>query len=186
MVAGNVSRIIRAAGKLVVGPTDLTAADPYGGTEIGLTNGCLLTPLGVSRRIENEGLGEASDILQANNRWLFTCFWRGADDDAKNLLLKGNRSAGGTTQHGLVTVPGARTPGQSTIDYANVVLLFVPENLTEHDALIIYRGIPVWSDAAEVAFQKREEFGYPLSMDCLRNGSGNILQMGRLADLSLT
>jgi len=186
MAAGLAAQIIRGPGRLIVGPTDLTAVYPYGGTEVGLVNQALLTPLGESFRIENEGLGEATDILQPNNRALFSCFMRGWDDDAVTKFLKGNRSAGSATQHSVYTSPGARTPGQSTIDYANIVLMLVPDNLIDTDALILYRGIPMWSDDAEVMFQKREEFGIPLQVDCLRNSSGNIYQIGRLQDLSLT
>lgn len=189
MVAGNVSSVIRNAGKLVIGPTDLTAADPYGGTEIGLMNAAVLTPLGVPRVIWNEGLGEPTDILEGSNDHLFTCFLRGADDNVKTLLLKGWRSAGSVTQHGVITGPSSRTPGQSMIDHSNVVLLFVPENLIDHDAMIMYRAIPWWTESAEIAFQKREEFGIPLSFRLLRNAASpqpHTFQIGRLPDLSLT
>jgi len=189
MAAGNVSRIIHGPGKLVVGPSDLTTPgsdNAYGGTEVGLSNQCLLTPLGVPFRIENEGLGEATDVLEANNRFLVTCFLRGWDDDAITQFFSGQRSAGGTSQHGLFTAPGSRVPGKSSADSTNLTVLFVPEDLLHTDAFILYRAIPWWTDDAEMAFQRQEEFGIPLQLDCLRNGSGNILQVGRLADLSLT
>lgn len=191
MAAGNVSRVIRNAGKLVVGPTDLTAADPYGGTEIGLMNAAVLVPRGEPRMIWNEGLGDYTDALEPWYQWTFTCFLRGSDDSAKTLLLKGNRTVGSKTQHGVYTAPNSRTPGQSMIDYSNVVVLFVPENLIDHDALILYRAIPVWDDAAELAFQKREEFGFPLTFRLMRDSTGggaavgNTHQWARLPDLTL-
>lgn len=186
MAAGKVSRILRGPVKIVVGPTDLSDADPYGGTEVGLSNQVALTPLGETVRIENEGLGEATDILHPNNRWLLTCFMRGADDKARELFFLGNYSNGQTTQHGVFSAPGLKNPGESMLAESSRVILLVPENLIDMDALIIYRGIPMWSDDAEIAFQKKEEFGIPLAIDCLRDSNNNILRLGRLADLSLT
>lgn len=191
MVAGNPSSVIRNAGKLVVGPDTVTLPGSdgnYGGTAIGLITGAVLTPLGVGRRIENEGLGQATDILAPNNRYVFSCFLRGADDDVKTLLLRGNRAEGSKSAHGVLTFPGSRTPGQSIIDYANVVLLFVPDNRIDHDALIMYRAIPLWDENAEVAYQKGEEYGIPLGFELLLNGAStpHTHQIGRLVDLSLS
>ena len=84
MDAGNVSRIIRAPGRIIIGPTNLAAADPYGGTEVGKSNLCTLQSHGTPFRVESEALGEATDILEANKRFVFACFIRGWDDDAVN------------------------------------------------------------------------------------------------------
>ena len=51
--------------------------------------------------------------------------------------------------------------------------------------LILYHAIPSWTDGAELAFRRQAEFGIPLSFECLRDSSGRILKMGRMADLAL-
>lgn len=200
MASGNVARIIRAPGRLVVGPTDLSAAYPYGGTEVGKTNVCVLQPQGSVYRVEYEALGEIGDILEADVRYVFACFLRGWDDDAVSLLMSGRYVAGSTTQHATLQEPGpnglaydsgggawtgSRVPGSSALDRA-VVLLYVPDDLIHVPALLVYRGVCEWSDGAQVAFQRREELGIPLTVDCVRDTNDNIVRIGRLADLSLT
>lgn len=200
MAAGNVSRVIRAPGRLVLNPSNLAAAYPYGGTEIGKTNVCMLRPLGSVYRVEYEALGEVGDVLEANKRYVFSCFCRGWDDDAVAQLFSRAYSAGGTSQHAQFSEPGPNgltynsgtgewegtlAPGSSAITRA-VVLLYVPDDTTHVPAVLIYRGIPDWSDGAQVALSRRDELGIPVTLECLRDANDNILTVGRLADLSLT
>ena len=191
MAAGNVSRIIRSPGKIVIGPTNLSNAYPHGGTEIGKTNMCALAVLGTSFRIDCEGLGEATDVLARNNHYIFSCFLRGWDDDAVQLLMKPNYAAGSVSGHALYREPGtggdSKEPGESSLNRA-VILLFVPDDLIHVPSMIIYSGIPNWSDGAELLFRRGfdEELGIPLAVECLRDSNGNILRIGRFADLALT
>lgn len=185
MVAGNVARVIRAPGRLVVDPTDLDDAYPYGGTEIGKSRLCVLQPLGTSFRVECEGLGEATDVLEANNRWVFSCQLRGWDDDAIQKMLAAGYETGATSGHTGFFVPGSATPGESALSHA-VKLLYVPDDVIHVPAVLIYRGVPDFSDGAEIAFQRGEELVVPLTVDCFRDANDNILRVGRLADLSLT
>lgn len=187
MAAGNVSRIIRAPGRIIIDPTDLSAIaqdGTYGGTEVGKSNQCALTPLGIPFRIESEALGEATDVLEPNNRYLFNCFLRGWDDDGIELLRSGGYELGTTSQHSTFAVPGSVTPGQSAIARA-VILLYVPDDLIHNPAVLIYHGIPDIAEGAEFALRRPDELGITLAVDCLRDSNDNILRVGRLADLSL-
>lgn len=185
MAAGNVARVLRAPGRLVVNPADLDDAYPYGGTEVGKSRLCVLQPLGTSFRVECEGLGEATDVLEANNRWVFSCQLRGWDDDAVQLLLAAGQEAGGTSGHRGFFVPGTATPGESALSHS-VVLLYVPDDVIHVPAVLIYNGVPDFADGAEIAFQRGEEMVLPLAVDCFRDTNDNILRVARLADLSLT
>ena len=187
MAAGNVARIIRAPGRVIVGPTEAFDGGtyPYGGTEVGKTNAVVLQPLGSAFRVEYESLGEAGDILNPNNQYVFTCFLRGWDDDAVAQFFAGNVSTGSPTQHSVFTAPGALTPGASALGRA-VVLVYVPDDIIHVPAIIVYRGVPDWDDGAELAWQRGSELGIPLALECMRNTSNNILRIGRLDDLSLT
>lgn len=185
MTSGTVARTIRAPGRLVVAPTNLATAYPYGGTEVGLTQLCVLQPKGVPFRVVAEGLGEATDVLEANNEFVFACFLRGWDDDAVAQFLSGGYAAGSTSKHAVWSVPGTVTPGASALSRAKV-LLYVPDDVIHVPALLIYRGVPDWSLGAEVALQRRSEVGLPIAVDCIRDANDNILSLGMLADLSLT
>ena len=186
MAAGNVSRIIRAPGRIVIDPTNLSNAYPHGGTEVGKSNLCVVQSTGTPFRVESEGLGEATDILESEKRYVFSCFMRGWDDDG---VLKWFSNASvvstGATQHARFTEPGTRVPGEST-STRSVILLYVPDDLIHSMAVLVYNGIPDWAEGLELALQRGTEFGLPIAVDCMRDTNNNMIQMGRFADLSLT
>jgi len=179
--------VIRAAGTIIASPTDLTDAagtGEYGGSIIGSTRAVALEPLGSPYRVECEGLGEYSDVLEGNNRYVASFFLRGWSLSAVANLLAGGYSQGATTKNAVWKVPGTRTPGQSASG-RGLVWLFVPDDTLNHPALIIRSGIPDFADSAELAFQHREELGLSVAVECLRNTSGQTLDMGHLEDLTL-
>lgn len=186
MAAGNVARTIRAPGRLVVNPTTAFAstAYPHGGTEVGFANQCIVQPLGTPLRIECEGLGEATDILEPNRSYVFTCFLRGWDDDAIEKCQAQSFVAGATSQHAVYRSPD-NVPGASSIGRA-VILAYIPDDPLHVPGVLIYRGIVDWSSGAEVVFQRGAELGLPLTVDCLRDASGSMLKIGRMADLILS
>ena len=186
MASGDVSKVLRAPGRLVVNPTDLDLDYPYGGTEVGKTRLVVLTSFNTSVRIECEGLGnEPSDILERTSRYVFSCFVRAWDDDAIELFFARNFVQGAVTGHSLLREPGTRVAGASALDRA-LRMLYVPDDLTSNPAVMIYRGVPDWSENAELAFQRQEELGLPLAVECVRGETDKIIEVGRLADLSLT
>ena len=186
MAAGSASRILRAPGRLVAAPTDLSLAYPYGGTEVGKTRLVTLTSIDTTFRIECEGLGgEPSDILEGPQRFIFTCFLRGWDDDAVRHFLSRNYVQGDQSGHAVFRAPNSRFGGASALGRA-VSFLYVPDDPVHAPACLVYRGIPDWSDGAEVAWQRGEELGIPLAVDCIRGATGKMVEVGRLADLSLT
>ena len=181
------TRVIRAPGKIIATPTDLADAagtGEYGGTIIGSTRSVVLVPLGEPYRVESEGLGEHSDILEPNKRYVVTFFLRGWDKAAVQNLLAGGYAAGATTGNAVWKEPGTKTAGASASGRA-LVWLFAPDDTHNHPALILRAGIPNFADGAEVAFQRGEEFGLTVAVECLRNSSNQILDMGHLEDLTL-
>lgn len=185
MAAGSATRVLRAPGKLVVDPTDLTLNYPYGGTEVGKTKLVVLTSFGSPTSIPSEGLGgEPSDILERAGLYVFSCFLRGWDDDAVSKFFANNYSQGAVSGHAVFQEPGNRIAGASALDRA-VKLLYVPDDPVSNPAAIMYQGVADWPDGAEMAFQRGEELGIPLAVDLTRGTTGKILQVGRLVDLSV-
>lgn len=169
----------------MVGPTNLATAYPYGGTEVGKARLCVLQPRGTGFRVMSEGLGEATDVLESSNEYVFSCFLRGWDDDAVAQFFSGGYTAGSTSKHAVWAEPGTTTPGASALGRA-VVLLYVPDDVIHVPAVLIYRGVPDWTPGSELALQRGEELGLPVTLECLRDANDNILAVGLLADLSLT
>lgn len=184
MVAGNVANIRRVPGRVVINPTDLQAEYPYGGIEVGRTNLHVILPLGEQFLVRDEGLGEIVDVLEGNLEYVFTCFMRGWDDDAVRLIHSGQYQRGETTQRALFNEPGGTTPGVSALSRA-VTFLLVPDDPVRTPGLIIYRGVPDWASGAEIAFQRNEDLGLAISLQCVRDTAGRTLSIGYLPDFTI-
>jgi hypothetical protein len=180
------ARIIRNAGTVIATPTSLTPGSDgtYGGSIIGSTRAVALVPLGQVYRVRSEGLGEYSDVLEGDNRYVASFFLRGRDKAAVANLLAGGYALGATTGQAVWTEPGTKTPGQSASDRA-LVWLFAPDDPDRHPAIILRAGIPDFAEGAEMSLQHDEEFGLAVAIECLRNGSGQLLDIGLLDDLTL-
>lgn len=187
MSAGAPIQIINGPGKLIVGPTQAFDGGtyPYGGTEVGYVQELALVSRGESFPVFSEGLGGFNDILEANNDYSVAFFLRGWDDDALQKFMPGGYSQGTVTQHSIWSAPGSQTPGQTELGHG-LVVAFVPDDLLAQNGLILHNMIPGWDEGASIAFSRKDPAGIPISGQCLRNGSGNILKIGRLPDLSLT
>ena len=185
MTEANAARVIRAPGRVVVSPTDLSIAYPYGGTPIGKTRLVVLQSLVENFRVESEGLGgETSNILEGANRYVLAFFLRGWDDDAIETLFADNYREGAVTGHAVFEAPGRILPGSSALSRARVVL-FVPDDVDAAPAVLVYSAVPQMPGGAELKFQRTEELGAPVAQECVRNATGKIVEVGRLADLEL-
>lgn len=185
MAAGLAVRTVRASGRLVIDPDDLSAAFPHGGTEVGRTRGIVIQSHGEPYLIESEGLGRASDMLEPSKRHTFACMLRGWDDDAIDLLLNDGDTVGSVSGHRVYSVPGSQTPGGTALGRAKI-LLYVPDDLVNVPAVLVYSGIPLWAPGEEIPFQRGEETVIPLGVECFPDSNDNTLAIGRLVDLSLT
>ena len=178
---------------MVINPTEafFGGTYPYGGTEIGYAKMFSLRSEGEPYRVFCEGLGEHSDVLEGANIWSVVVFIRGADDDAIEKLASDGYAEGGKTRHATYSAPGNRVPGQSmlspggTLTAREVSIIYVPDDPVRADGFIAYRALPNFQASAEFKFQRGEEFGLPIVFDCLRDGNGDILTMGRIQDFSV-
>lgn len=186
MAAANEGRIIRAPGRLIVNPTEAFATSEFshGGVEIGDSRLVLFVPAGSSFIVWNEALKAPTDELEAGNLWEMRFFLRGWDDDAIQWLMSGNYTTGEESRHAVVEIPGPRLPGQSALD-RSVVIAFVPFDPENVPGVVVYNGVPHWGEAQEIAFQRGEELGIPMLVNCFHNSSGTIARLGRVADLAL-
>lgn len=181
---GRASEVLRAPGTVYLNPTSLAASAPYGGEPIGSVRGVVVQSLGRGYRISSEGLGEATDVLEARHEFAVQFILRGWDRTAIQRLYADGYSEGSVSQRAVWSAPANARPGSSALGRA-VTLIYVPDDSVNVPALLIYRGVPDWSDDGEVAMQRGEEFGFPCSIDCIRNDAGNTLSIGMLADLTL-
>ena len=183
----NASKIIKASGRVIINPTEefKNSSFPYGGTEIGNTNLCLLRILGNVYHVNYESLGETGEILEANNSYIFACFLRGWDKDAIKNLFVGAYEKGPYTEESVFYAPGSTTPGQAVSSLKSVKLAYIPDDYLNVPGVIIYNAIPDFETEAEILFQRQTEFGLPLVFYCLRSSNNAILRIGKIFDLPL-
>jgi len=186
MASGDVARVLRAPGRLIVNPQERPRdfAFPYRGIEIGKANGVSLAPVTAQFLVHYEATGSVGDILEANLRWVAACFLRGWDDDAIRLLARDGYREGGDTQHASYRVPGDQVPGSSVLDRA-VKLLFVPDDPVFAPGFIAYRAVPDWTANMQFEFARNTELGLPLTFELVRDNDGRIMEIGRIEDLEL-
>jgi hypothetical protein len=177
-------RVLRVPGRLVSTPTNLSAAYPYGGTELGGTNGLTVRCFaGVFPLTAWELGGVPIEYLHRGSAWGVAGFLRGADDDAMSAIFP-NSANGAVTQHTLVTEPGSVAAGHRLSPFG-LKLLFVPRDIARAPAWLLYRAIPMLEDQAELDFATQKEFGIPALFMGIPDTSGRDIQIGRLEDLSL-
>lgn len=184
MTTGSAARILRSPGRLVANPTDLGLNFPHGGVQVGLVRAVVLQPLGTPYVVASEGLGAPSDVLQPMERWTFGCVLRGWDRDALEALQPFHHATGAVTGEPVFQAPGSALAGRSS-QPRGLPLLFSPDNPTEAPAALLYSAVPFFTEGAELAFQRAEEFAMPLAAECLRDSQGRTLEVGLLADLTL-
>lgn len=186
MAEGMQSRILRAPSRVIVGPTDLSEAAPYGGKYVGHTKSVALVSTRVMFRVEDEGLGEATDVLESKHQYVFSCFLRGWDDDAVQLLFPGHYSAGAVSGRAVFQSPGTRLPGRSALSRGQTILI-VPDDVDNMPACLMHRVIVDVADQSQLDFSAQRDLGITLRGECLRGSAvSRILDVGRLADLSLS
>ena len=177
--------VIRAPGRLVMAPTDLSIAFPYGGTELGSVRMVTWQKYAVDFALTAEEFGfEPVEFNQAGEVYGLGAFMRGVDDDVVGSLFP-NTSTGATSQHKVVTWPGANRAG-SWRSAAGVKLLFAPYNTRDVDAIIMYRAVPMVEASARVPLEWVEEYGFPAVFAGIRDASGNGGQKCRLSDMTVS
>ena len=141
-------------GRLVVNPTDLSLAFPFGGTELGLAIKTTLDrPPRMSPDFVAEELGQAPyDALRHGEDWLATCTLCQWVDDTVSLVCPGWITGSGSIPR--TPYPGAEVTPVSMAEQG-VKLLFVAETIfggadkAEVHAWIMYRAVPILTEPKE-------------------------------------
>lgn len=182
-----VQTVKRVSGRLLANPTQAFAGGtyPYGGTELGRVQDVELEPLSQQVVIEYELLGKVGAVINPGIRWRFRATLRGFDDDALALLFASSSAAGELSQHRGLDVPGTLEVGGSA-DARSLLLVYVPDDPTDHPAIILWAAYPDWSDGARMRFDHRYDLTLPVVCECVEDSDGRCLSVGRLVDYDVT
>jgi len=185
------TKAVRAPGRLVVGPTNLAGAYPYGGSVLGTAQ---LVTLDIGERESppfraEELAGQAFDGLYMGADLFATATLTQWTEDTVNAA--GLRSSAGTGTVPAVTYPHASAPAPVLQSSRGVVLLFVPEAIaaggsnTDEKGLawILYRARPMLTKP--IVFTGFRGPSLFVAWEALPNDSGAVAKIASFGDLSL-
>ena len=173
-------------GRLVANPTQEPSSGtfPYGGRELGSFSGFAMRSLGEPFVVEDEIAGAPDCILEPSSHWTLGVVLNGVDDDAQEILFPGNAEPGSRTRRARFDAPGRRRPGESAENRA-VRLLFVPDALSHHRGVMVYRGFAFLADGAEIRFGRDERQTLAIAVHCLPDASSRVHRWALLRDVRL-
>ncbi len=182
MATPAVSQALRVPGKLIVNPTDLSTASPYGGTELGLVRDVTFTRTDETRRVIRAGEfgGEFSSVVRGGVGWAGSFGVRGFDADAMAQLFPNTFSAGGDTN---LREPGTVQAGMLADDDA-VVLLFDPVDATNHPGVLFFKAIPLIAEEVELMFGDAVEIVWAVGFLAVRDDEGRMIETAKISSMS--
>lgn len=188
MATPSIGSIQRTPGQLVWNPTNLAAAEPYGGTYLGVTRDKEFTPAPIVRPIWNEAAATYTDAIYGGERVVFKAILRYPDADAITTTAFKAITVGGVGTHWLFRPMGTTAntrAGTSLSAGRSGVLLFAPRAPLYHDAILLYNAVPAIDEAAKLQMSLGEEYGLAVAFYGTPDSSGRVYDTGLLATLSL-
>lgn len=188
MAAPAESAVDRGPGKLIVTPTNLSAAAPYGGTYLGaardiesdfLDNEDLVVPA-------EEFAGAPVEGLEMTGCFALYSLMRGFDADALGAIFP-NTSTGASSGAKVIDGGVQSTVRSGHLRSARAVkLLFAPDDATKR-AVLIYKAMPFVPKGARTRYSILYESVIPVVWLALPDtaNSGRTYKIGKIADLTL-
>lgn len=186
MIASDLTALLRVPGRLVVNPTDLTLAFPYGGTPLGLVVGIGVHGTHEFELLREEGLGFAHpDGIELGEFWSIACVVRDPRQSNAGFLYVGTEAGAVTGELG-VTVPSTSNPPGSALSARSMSVLFAPLDELSHWFVYFPNAISV--DAEQGGdLDAAKEFGEPVRFLALpRVSDGVAVRWKPKADMVLS
>lgn len=185
------STILRAPGRLVVNPTDLGAAFPYGGTEAGLAQSVRLdrAPVFSPDFMAEEYGSQAFDGLKLREDYSASAVLTQWTDDS--LAAAGWPASSGTGNLPTATYNCTSSSLPARLAGLAHTLLFVPEEVFRGGSATGDRALAFLLHRAHPAIQEPVEFGgfrsslLFVAWKGLPNDAGVVCQLAAFGDLSL-
>lgn len=176
---------LKVPGRLVKDPTDLSAAFPYGGTELGLVSEVVVRPRAKHQVLTAEEWGELPwDVVYGGTSFLFGCLLRGVDDDAYAAIWP-DTASGTPSGDKKVLIRDDNGRAGTLLSTLSMELLFVPDAALRHRAVIIRDALPAVAEDAEIRFSMTEEWGLRVVWYCRPDSSNRIAEIAYIGDMSL-
>ncbi len=184
-----VRRALRVPGRLYFDCTDLTAAPPFGGKQLGfMVENAVSRSAPVGEIVAEEWGNEPVEGVSGGERWAFTAILNDADEDALAEVFL-NTSEGSVTGRRVIEGGGTNRAGY-LYGGRSGVLVFAPESVISgnddiHRMVVFYNAMPHVQETADLEHRLDAVLGVPVAFVGIRDGSDRIVKAGFRADLSL-
>lgn len=185
MATANSLNVRNVAARVVKDPTDLSAAFPYGGTELGLTMRNRFSPNIVTRETTREEWGGASASAHyLSERGLLAMVVRDMDPDMVAAIFPNTASVNGHTviRGGFAT--SQNLPGYDLSGLSGKILL-APLDPAAHEGVLLFNGLPVIDEDFSAEYGINSEVGIGLAWLALPDSTGRTWEWGKIAGMTL-
>jgi hypothetical protein len=187
MAASDPRAALRNPGRLVADPTNLSAAFPYGGTELGLIHRMRWRDGLRARGVAAEEYGGVEvEYVVHRSTCALVAVLRGWDADAIATVFPGATS--GTSSGRGVYAQDSAVEAQragarlTTLGHA---LLFAPLAAAEHPGVLIYRAVPTPEIAEDVQLSLDGEFERAVAWRGVPDDDLRTFQVALIEDMTL-
>lgn len=188
MATADLNQCLQVPGRLVINPTSLSAAYPYGGTELGAVHQVGVRRTSASFDITATEYGSAIvETVQGGENWVLGAYLRQFDEDAIAAVFP-NTSTGATSKRVKVThwMDDASPVRPGSLGSArSVKLLFVPYDTDRSRAVYFYRALPRVEEQWEMALAVDARVEVPVLFVAIPDASARVAVVDFLRDITL-
>lgn len=189
MATQDPAKIRYLSGRLVANPTDLSAAFPHGGTELGTVRRLVFTARSERPPVRAEEFGGAEvEYIRGAQDAALAAVLREWDPDAIAAVFPNTATgsvSGKPVLRGQVFGAGVTKPGTLASDKALVVLVS-PDATDRAEGLILPNALPMPEEQLELQFAIGVEAGLALVFRAVPHAtSGKTFELGRIRDLEV-
>lgn len=173
MVAPNTRNILKIPGRLVKDPTDLTAAYPHGGTELGIARDCRWSPGIKAEKIVPEEYKTPIAAIVTDEEAVMALVLRTQDKDMIQAAFP-NTQLSADNDAGILGKVAGSGHNRAGFDLATkgFKLLFSPQAVDRHPHVLFYNAVPLLDETVELQLSIAEEFGIPLMFLAMPDARG--------------
>lgn len=182
MAAPDVTKVYRLDGRLAINCTDFSTAWPHGGTGLGThARAHLIHGIGSLPVTGEEFGGQAVDHVLMHDSVILLAYIRGWDNDALSTFFQ--TTTGASTDE-VITLHGTNRAGR-LLGQDAVKVTFTARNQASEPSIHLYNAVPLLRPEERMNLTITRELSFLVAFSCMRDGSGNVGQMGKLSDLTV-
>lgn len=188
MATADLHAVLQVPGRLVVNPTSLSAAYPYGGTELGSVHQIGVRRVAATYDVTAMEYGGAIvESIQGGENWALAAYLRQFDNDAIAAVFPNTTTGTSTKRVAVSHWMNAASPVRpgSLVSSRSVKLLFVPYDVDRHRAVYLYRALPRVEETWEMALAVDTRVEVPVVFVAIPDTGGKVATIDFIREITL-